>query len=262
MGKPPSDADQLYGLPLREFTRARAALVTRLHEAGQLDEAAHVKTLPRPSLPVWAINQVARADRIGVERLVRAVEAVKRGQLGEGGPVATAVEVQQAALRALRERAADVLKADGMKATAETLERVSRTLLGAAVSAPDDLRHGRLTAEVPLPGFDALAGATPRVRRLEPHRPPVEPRAVERLRERVERAREALRTAGARAAEAKQRAAELEEQAAEARRAADEAARAAQRGREDAESAAVRAREAAQAVDEAARALEKAQRAK
>jgi hypothetical protein len=88
VGKPPSDADQLYGLPLREFTRARAALVTRLHEAGQLDEAAHVKTLPRPSLPVWAINQVARADRIGVERLVRAVEAVKRGQLGEGGPVA------------------------------------------------------------------------------------------------------------------------------------------------------------------------------
>jgi hypothetical protein len=53
-----------------------------------------------------------------------------------------------------------VLSAQGHRPTFALERRISDTLLGAAVdhALADALRHGRLTAEVPPPGFDALMG--------------------------------------------------------------------------------------------------------
>jgi hypothetical protein len=57
---------RLYALPLTEFTPARNALVTRLRKSGRQDQAEVVKALKKPTLPVWAINQVARQEPAAV----------------------------------------------------------------------------------------------------------------------------------------------------------------------------------------------------
>ena len=53
-----SVVDQLYGLPLEEFTKARDAEARRLRAEGDKDAAAAVKALEKPTKAAWAINQV------------------------------------------------------------------------------------------------------------------------------------------------------------------------------------------------------------
>jgi hypothetical protein len=52
--------DQLYALPLDEFTAARDELARRLRREGDGDAAAEVKRLRKPSVAAWALNQVRR----------------------------------------------------------------------------------------------------------------------------------------------------------------------------------------------------------
>jgi len=62
-----SSAHDLFGLDPSEFVAARDALARTLRHAGDREQAAAVKALRRPAIPVWALNQVARArpDLIG-----------------------------------------------------------------------------------------------------------------------------------------------------------------------------------------------------
>ena len=69
--------EDLYGLPLEEFTPARDALAKELKAAGRKDEAAEVKSLRKPSVAAWALNRVAREHPDAVEGL-RAAGAVLR----------------------------------------------------------------------------------------------------------------------------------------------------------------------------------------
>ena len=50
------EADDLYGLPLGEFTATRDALAARLKAAGDKEAAAEVKRARKPSVPAWAAN--------------------------------------------------------------------------------------------------------------------------------------------------------------------------------------------------------------
>src|SRR4051812_39551314 len=61
--------EDLYGLPLEEFTPARDALAKELKAAGRKDEAAEVKSLRKPSLAAWALNRAAREHADAIERL-------------------------------------------------------------------------------------------------------------------------------------------------------------------------------------------------
>ena len=53
-------ADELYGLPLAEFTKARDELARRLRKEGKGDEADAVKALRKPTAAAWALNQLSR----------------------------------------------------------------------------------------------------------------------------------------------------------------------------------------------------------
>jgi hypothetical protein len=255
------DLDRLYAAPLGEFTAARAALAARLRRDGRTEAAAEVARLKKPSAPVWAVNQLARRDRVGVERLVQATEQLRAAQLGRAGgegSLADATERQRAALAPLLDRATAILADAGLGATAATRERVSKTLLAAAID-PDaraDLRRGRLSGELEPPGFEVFAGVTParpRENAIARRRGGRGPRAGEvrelaRERERVTAARQALQAAQTEARTLADRAAKEAARAAEARRAADEAARAADRARQEAEEAAAAVRKAEAAL--------------
>ena len=75
-----AELDRLYALPLEEFTQARNDLARRLTKAGQADAAAEVKKLPKPSIPVWTANQLARREPGELRALLRSAEELRTAQ--------------------------------------------------------------------------------------------------------------------------------------------------------------------------------------
>ena len=214
------EADRLYELPLDDFTRERNALATRKRKAGDRAAAEEVKALAKPSVPAWAINQLARRRRKEMEALLDAGERLRAAQQqalagkADADAVRKAEDERRDAVDRLTDAARDVLADAGRPATDATVERVAATLAAAAVAdeARPLLAAGRLTGDVQPQGFEALAGmafAPP------PKRAPKKPdRTAQRKRE-AEARRELARLS----AEAEA----LERAAAKARKAADEA---------------------------------------
>jgi hypothetical protein len=272
-GRSPTDpeVDRFYGLPLGEFTRARNALAARLARAGQTDEAATVRRLQKPSAPVWAVNQAVRQDPQAAERFIDAVERLRDTQAGRPAELAAATERHRTESSQLIAGARSALTGAGFSDSPEMMARVSKTLLGGAVSRPAELRAGRLTEELGLPGFEALTGIPAEL--AERPDEVVTPSRRQRgesdgdrvIRERQERAHEALKVAEAEAQEWEERAEKLgraarqhgltreeaegavaelrarlheaEARATEARRGAEQAEREADRARREAERA-------------------------
>jgi hypothetical protein len=241
--EPSRDLDALYAVALPEFTRHRNELAARLQKTGQRNEAAAVRRLKRPSVPVWAINTLAREQADAVRAFVDATDGLKRAQLGDRGAVTAATQAQRRALQALMRSTEAILRRAKFSPTAQTLQRISGTLLGAATDrdARRELLHGRLTEERQAPGFDALAGA-PVARAPERQKsadpPPAEParkrvndarrlRARARAEHRAHTALAARRAARARAEDLAAKVRALEAEAVARERAAAEASRAA-----------------------------------
>lgn len=236
-----AELDRLYGLPLDEFTPARNELAARLKKAGQDDASSTVKALKKPSVPVWAANQLARRNAADVTALIEAggelraaQEAALRG--GSADDVRTATRAERDALRALTRHAERVLRDAGRLSSQQTLERISSTLRAAAVDrdAAELLRAGRLADEVQTPGFSALAD-------LAPEKPAKRGRATKKDRVDLAARREhelALRRLRREAEQSERAAAEAEEESQRAAAHAAEARDRAKAARRDARAAA------------------------
>jgi hypothetical protein len=72
------------------------------------------------------------------------------------------MQAQRAELTTLSKLAAQAMTKAAYRASSAALGRISNTLLAAAVDRhlAEDLRHGRLSAELPAPGFEVLAGVS------------------------------------------------------------------------------------------------------
>ena len=68
-------ADALFDVEPKQFIAARDALAKELRSRGERDAATEVKTLRRPTVAAWALNQVARHDAPIVRTLRDAVHA-------------------------------------------------------------------------------------------------------------------------------------------------------------------------------------------
>jgi hypothetical protein len=248
--KSDSGIDRLFQLPLSEFIAARNALAK---EAGD----PQIKTLQKPSLPAWAVNQLywrhrgvyddvtARADDLRATHV--ATQRGKRADLrGASRDHEQAVDAALKATHAL-------LEEEGQPITDATKQAVATTLRG----LPGDEPPGRLTRPIEPRGFDMLAvaaaaGAGKTKAAAPAAKAPVVPLSskADRTKDDAERAAERERVAAAREALATAtRATRVAEQA--ARREEFEAARAAR----DAEKAQQRVKDARTAVAEAQEAL-------
>jgi len=215
------ELDELYALPLEQFTKARNDLASRLRKAHQSDKAAEVSALRKPSVVVWTANRLARAKPDLVRALVAAGERLRevqqRGLAGEADvdEVNDAAAHERDAVRALLTAAREE---GGRGTTAPMLDRLSQTLRAAAVDpeASRRLAAGRLTEELEAVGFGPLEAVTPR------HRGPSPDEVRRAARERVAALRAearrlaaeadaAERDAAAKRQEADQAAAELAE---------------------------------------------------
>jgi hypothetical protein len=229
------EIDGLFELPLEEFTAARNELAKRLAKGSDKERAEEVRGLSKPSVAVWAINQLARREKAGTRALLDAAAKLRRAQeraLSGGGSDAlrSAQGDEREAIRALTRRAEGILGEAGKPATRSTVERIHETLGAAArdEEARDALKAGRLTSELKMSGFDSLAGIVPAPPRDE---------LAERREKKAERERERRRLEK-RARDLERRATAAEEKADEAERAAGEARDAADEARNAADEAA------------------------
>src|SRR6266511_2250926 len=207
------ELDDLFGRPLSEFTTARNELARRLKKAGQEEAAGRVQALRKPSVPVWAVNQLARRHPDEVKELVDAGERLRKAQQaafrGSGrDAVREATTAERTATRTLTRLARDLLAEDGRPPTRAVTDRIDSLLRSSAIEpeAAELLVAGRLSEEVDSTGFGAVA-------EIAPARPP----RAKQLERRAEEADE-------RAARAEQAAEEARSKAREARAAADEVA--------------------------------------
>jgi hypothetical protein len=159
------EIDQLFALPLDEFTAARNELARRLKKDGDAEAAEQVRALAKPSVAAWAVNQLARREPEGVRSLLnvgaRLRSAQERSLQGEraADELRAAHAEERAVIRDLTRRAETILREAGRPASRQTLERVSSTLRAAAVADPgrEALREGRLSGDVEVSGFEAFA---------------------------------------------------------------------------------------------------------
>src|SRR5919197_4547492 len=233
-----SELDDLFGRPLDEFTSARNELARRLKKAGQDDAAARVQALKKPSVPVWAVNQLARRHPDEVQDLVAAGEQLRKAQEeafrgGRREAVREATGAERNAARTLTRLAHELLEAEGRPVTRAVTDRLGSLLRAAAVNpdAAELVAAGRLSEEVESTGFGAVAGIAPkRAARAKAQRQP----SAEAERKRRE---QELRRLVARAEQLDRRAADADERAERAERAAAEARAKAEAARAEADEA-------------------------
>jgi hypothetical protein len=162
-------ADALYSLPLEEFTPARNALISTLKKDGRQEQADRLRALGRPSLSAWVVNQLYWQDRKRFEALVDAGERFRRAQqaqlAGKSASLVAALDSRRDVIAALNTSAAHILRRAGHTPTTDMMRRITSTLeaIAAHGRGPGAPRHGRLTADVPPPGFEALAALVPRI---------------------------------------------------------------------------------------------------
>jgi hypothetical protein len=188
------EIDRLFELPLAEFTAARNELARQLKRANQVDTAARVRSLVKPSVPTWTINQLSRREPTAIQALLAAGDALRKAQerLLRKGATAdlfrAAAAQEREAIELLTRHAHTLLKDAGRPPTPTMLERIARTLHAAAVDeeAGRLLKAGRLIGELEPPGFQSLSGLE-----LAPERG--SPRADDELAERRRRREEQQR---------------------------------------------------------------------
>jgi hypothetical protein len=251
--KSDSPIDRLYQLPLSEFVTARNALAK---ESGA--DAAEVRSLQKPSLPAWAVNQLYWQRRDVYDDLIARAQDLRATHdatlSGKRPDLRGASRAHEDAVDAALKATLGLLAGDGQPVTEATRQAVATTLRG----LPADEPPGRLTRQLQPRGFEMLAGAprggtvrvAPPPAKIDPAAAagPAKASAAARTqdRERLAAAREALTVAT--------RDARLSEQA--ARREEFEAARAAR----DADKAQQRVEIAKEALREAQAALDAATR--
>jgi hypothetical protein len=149
-----STIDDLYQVPLDEFTTARNALAKTLTGA----DAQRVKKLAKPTVVPWAVNQVYWKSRGTYDRLVKS-ERLREAQIGalEGrrSDVRAATDAHRKAMGAAVKEAERLAAAGGSRPAPDALMRTFEAL--SLMREPPD-PPGRLTEALQPAGFEALAG--------------------------------------------------------------------------------------------------------
>lgn len=202
--------DALYAGPPDEFVKRRDALAKRLRADGEREAADQVKALRRPTVAAWAVNQLARTEKMRLRGLFTAGERLRAAHeealaAGLTPALAEARDDERAAIEELVRAARTSLEERGQSPGDAVLDKVRDTLHAAVVDEQlgDRVRAGRLEKEERATGFNFALPAGKR-----PPKPRKDTAATKRKveEERTQKRREAqerLRAARARADEAR-----------------------------------------------------------
>jgi type IV secretory pathway VirB10-like protein len=271
-----SEIDRLYQLPLKAFTQERNALAARLREAGAAEAAERVKSLAKPPVSAWAVNQVYWTARRDFDELIDASDRLRALQARGVTPneLRDVMRERRDALGAALRRGQAALAAQGHGANAAITQRLATTLEALAAygsGRPSEILPGRLVVDVDPPGFEAWALAaapSPRPALAGAAKEAVDPEpnagsGADAEQERAERLRleRDLATCRRRAQDARSAADEMARRAEGAQRELAEAERRLVKAKERAQETAAAAEKADAAVRQAAEELSAAERA-
>lgn len=150
--------DDLYQLPLDEFTKARNTLAKTLGGS----EKRAVASLVKPSLAMWVVNHLYWQNKATYRALVDASEklrAAHRAALsGRATDTRKAGELHKTTLEKAFAQSIDAAERTGIRVTDMVRETVRRTL----AALPTEEAPGRMTREPAPAGFSLLTGVKPR----------------------------------------------------------------------------------------------------
>lgn len=185
MARADEKIDELYQLPLDEFTGARNAL------AKQSGDAA-IKKLEKPNVAAWAVNQLYWRERKLYDEVIKTsgqLHAAYKQQLaGKASDVRAAEVFQKEAMRRAKDAIRRMLEEAGHNGADAVMMPITETLDALPSADPP----GRLTKPLRRTGFEALQGVTIAARPRDPA-PKVEPKRnpADRESEKDRRKREA-----------------------------------------------------------------------
>lgn len=165
MGAPVSElleiADELYGLPLPDFTPARDARAKALKGT---DLAPRVKALRKPSVAAWVVNLLVRRETAQVEQVLSVGAALREAQASMSGDALRELTRQRRQLTAaVTTQARRTAREEGTKVTDAVADQVEATLTAAMVDADcaRAVRSGMLVSALATTGLDPadVAGA-------------------------------------------------------------------------------------------------------
>lgn len=159
------DVGGLYREPPEAFVEARDALVKRLRDEGRGQEAARVKGLRRPTVPAWAVDQLASRDPEGLEKLLEAGAELRRAQRqalsgGNADVLRETTEARRNAVARLTRAATAALRAAG-RSDGPHVDEIAATLEAASIDpvAGERLRAGTLDRPLSAAaGFEDIVG--------------------------------------------------------------------------------------------------------
>lgn len=149
-----SIAEELYGLPLADFTPARDAKVKELKGTPLAPE---VKALRKPSLAAWVVNLLVRHDTEQVDQVLAVGAALREAQASmSADELRTLTRQRRQLTAAVTTGARRIAREAGIRVTDSVAEQVEATLTAAMVDeqAGLALRSGLLVAPLSATGVD------------------------------------------------------------------------------------------------------------
>ncbi len=181
-------ADPLYALAPAEFTAARNLAAREVKDSADLELAARVQELKKPSPAAWAVNLLARQRADELEQLAElgetmreATEELDRDQLAE------LTRQRRALVNALAREASSLATDARHNLTVTVVEEVARTLQAALndPAAAAAVRSGRLVRGLEATGIEPVdltdAVAAPEASMVSAPRSPAERKTVRDL---------------------------------------------------------------------------------
>jgi len=142
--------DSLYSLPLSKFTSARNEAERELRNAGEMEQAARVKSLRKPTAAASAANSLVRSHRAEVNAFLEAAAKLRDAQFAGKGDPAAASRTEREALEALVSLGGEAVRPTLQAAAVD--DNTARELLEARlVREPEPAGFGTLLTHVPQP---------------------------------------------------------------------------------------------------------------
>lgn len=160
-------ADELYALPLADFTPARDTMVKERKaskDAADKELAARIRALRKPSVAAWVVNLLVRREGAQVDQVLQVGVALREAQASLDGDELRALTRQRRQLTsAVTTQARRLAREEGLKVTEAVADQVEATLTAAMVdeAAARAVRSGLLVAALKATGVGELdvAGA-------------------------------------------------------------------------------------------------------
>ncbi|GAA3521563.1 hypothetical protein [Nocardioides daeguensis] len=150
-------ADELYALPLAQFTPARDA---RAKELKGTPLAAQVKALRKPSTAAWVVDLLVRREAPQVDQVLSVGAALRDAQQAmSAGELRALTRQRRQVTAAVTTQARRIAAEEGLRVTEAVAEQVEATLTAAMVDAECGraVRSGLLVSALHTTGLEPMA---------------------------------------------------------------------------------------------------------